>query len=68
MSNLDKVSDKSSGTSDWGNHLQTIWKADVSRPWDTYSKKTFSRFWDNRNSVDVEVKVKVKVKVKGPPQ
>jgi hypothetical protein len=46
MSNLDKVVNKFNGITDWNNALKSVWESDNARPWDTYSKDQFRRFWD----------------------
>jgi len=57
MSNLVKEVHKSSGITDWNNTLNSLWRSDEARPWDTvYSKEKFTKFWDGRNSVTVTVK------------
>ena len=52
MSKLVKDAIKFNGLSDWNNALSSLWCSDNSRPWDIYSKETFRRFLDDRNTVD----------------
>jgi hypothetical protein len=39
---------KVNGLPDWDSSLNSLWRSDEARPWDTYSKEAFRRFWDIR--------------------
>jgi len=51
MPNLNRVPNKLAAGWDWDSSLKLVWRSDTARPWDTYSKDTFRRFWDDRYSV-----------------